>query len=304
MLLQKAMSNQDSCNSNSRRSVLKQLGVGAVGTSLLAGTVVADSGTNDQEEGSQKTAESPVSASMEVDPSTRGLTDGERTAFVNDMSDKYGQEIAERIVPDGHESADGGDIGTQGQMPGLEPGSLVWDDDEHLEVDNPYGQTLVESDNYAALYETNVYKDGGNDRYYIYWLWSAAQSIDHINITGNIKEFWNHIDLTNSADVTVYDPGGDVTKNGIPVTVSASVSGTNSSGSVGASAGIEGEFYLSEDTVGPHPDKTGQDTDEFAVRWDGNYEGSQEINGTLVERRDTWDNRSFTWSVYLDGAGI
>ncbi|ELZ03941.1 hypothetical protein [Natrialba asiatica] len=270
----------------------------------MAGTVVADSGTNDQEEGSQKTAESPVSASMEVDPSTRGLTDGERTAFVNDMSDKYGQEIAERIVPDGHESADGGDIGTQGQMPGLEPGSLVWDDDEHLEVDNPYGQTLVESDNYAALYETNVYKDGGNDRYYIYWLWSAAQSIDHINITGNIKEFWNHIDLTNSADVTVYDPGGDVTKNGIPVTVSASVSGTNSSGSVGASAGIEGEFYLSEDTVGPHPDKTGQDTDEFAVRWDGNYEGSQEINGTLVERRDTWDNRSFTWSVYLDGAGI
>lgn len=86
--------------------------------------------------------------------------------------------------------------------------------------------------------------------------------------------------------------------------LSASVSGQPPSGKAGASAGIEGTFYLSQDTVGPKGSKTSQSSDEFAVQWDGNYEGNQEINGTMVERRSTSDSRDFVWTVSLDGSAI
>lgn len=308
-----AMSNKESFETSDRRSVLKSLGIGTASVSFPTGAVVADPGKRnrpDKRKGkarTEKTRGSPASASMEVDPSTSGMSDRERIAFIERMTEKHGQAAANRIRPSGRESADGEDVRTQGQMPGLSPGELVWDDDEHLEVDNPYGQTLVESDNYAALYETDVHTEDGNDQYYFYWLWSSAQSKDHLNVTGDIREFWNHIDLTNSADVVVYDPGGDKKRNGMTVTVSASVSGQTPDGKSGASAGIQGEFTLAEDVVRPHPNKSSQDSDEFAVQWDSGYlgyEGTQEINGTLVERRDAWDSRGFDWNVYLDGNGV
>ncbi len=65
----------------------------------------------------------------------------------------------------------------------------------------------------------------------------------------NENKIWSHINLTNSGDVTTYDPGGETTKNGTEVTVNASVSGEDLSGSLGASAGISGTFVLSQDTV-------------------------------------------------------
>lgn len=282
-------------NRSGRRSVLKRFGIGAASLSLPAGSAMADPGKG--KEKNERTEGIRASASMTVGPDASGMSDSERADFLDRMSRKYGEEAAASITP-------GDGVSTQGQQPGVEPGSLVWDDDEHLEVENGIGDVLIESDNYAALYETDVYKDGGTEQYYFYWLWSSAQSINHGYVEGNIKDFWNHINLQNDADVTVYDPGGDITRNGTEVTVGASVSGEDPSGSLGASAGIEGTFVLSQDTVGPYPTKTSQSTDEFAVRWEGNYEGTQEINGTLVERRSVSDYRNFKWTVALDGDGV
>lgn len=292
---------EDNSNRSNRRSVLKKLGLGATALTVPAGTVAGSPGNgddsgNDGEGNNKRTNGEPVSAGIAVDPSTPGLDDRERQKFVENMRQKYGDAAADSIEPSGEASV-------EGQQPGISPGNLVWDSTQPLEVKNGIGDVLVESDNYAALYETDVYKDDGDKRYYFYWLWSSAQAIDQGYVEGNIKKFWNHINLQNYADVTTYDPGGDIKKNGIPVTVSASVSG-QTAGGAGASAGIEGDFYLSQDVVGPKASKTSQSSDEFAVQWEGNYEGNQEINGTMVERRSTWDSRDFTWTVYLDGDGI
>lgn len=288
---------KEQSDGSDRRSVLKQLGIGAAGLSLPAGTAMAGPGKSNGKDKNKRTRGTATSSTMTVDPDTTGMSDAERADFLDRMSRKYGEEVASSITP-------GGGVSTQGQQPGVEPGTLIWDDDEHLEVKNGVGDVLIESDNYAALYETDVYKNGGSEQYYFYWLWSSAQSINHGYVEGNIKDFWNHINIQNDGDVTVYDPGGDITRNGTEVTVGASVSGEDPTGSLGASAGIEGTFVLSQDTVGPYPTKTSQASDEFAVRWEGNYEGTQEINGTLVERRSTSEYYDFEWTVSLDGDGV
>lgn len=63
----------------------------------------------------------------------------------------------------------------------------------------------------------------------------------------------------------MYDPGGDVTDNG---------------------------------TIGYYPEKTGQDTDEFAVRWQGDHDDPQLVTGSVSERR-TGEDRGLEWTVHL-----
>lgn len=156
---------------------------------------------------------------MTVDPSTPGLTDEERSQFIEDMEKKHGERTTAEIVPDNS------GISTNSQQPGIEPGIIIWDSTEHIEKTNFNGTTIVESDNYAALYETSVYRRGGGEQYYFYWLWSSARSGSGFGWTGSISEFYNHINLLNDGDITVYDPSSDIKRNGTEVTVSANVSG-------------------------------------------------------------------------------
>jgi len=289
----------DADDGTGRRNVLRTLGAGVAGVSLPAGSVVAGdgegkgsgTGNNPAKTGGQTTA------TVSVDPSTPGLTDRERQDFVRQMAKRYGKEAAANIKPDPKVSADG-------QQPGVEPGSILWDNTENLKVKNGFGDTLAEADYYTALYDTDVIKEGTDQEYFFYWMWSSAGSIDQGYVEGNLKKFWSYVGLQGSGETTTYDPGSDTSMNGVPVTVSASVSGEDPSGSLGASAGLSAEFTLSQDTVGPYRSKTGTDTDEFAVRWEGNYEGNQEINGTMVERRNRYEGYDFKWEVSLSADGI
>lgn len=210
-----------------------------------------------------------VGASRAVGPDATGMTDGERADFVGRMSETYGAAAAELITPRESSAA-------RVPQPGATFETLVWDATEALTAGDSNdsgdfgnsGDSVVASDNYAALYETDLNGED-DDRYYVHWLWSSAHPRSGADGTdGTISTVWNHIDLTNGADITVYDPAGDRSTNG---------------------------------TVGPHPDRTGQDTDEFAVRWKGGHDDAITVTGSCVERRAPEDDTGFDWNVHLDG---
>ncbi|ELZ03940.1 hypothetical protein [Natrialba asiatica] len=221
--------------------------IGGTGISAVAG---CNSHLIGQSESSVRTADESIS----VGPDATGLTDDKRERYTDRMAETYGLSAAEKIIPDI------ADLNRRLQ-PGLALSNLVWDDTQSLTVTNSSGATLVESDNYAALYE-NEQSSSSTEGHYVYWLWSCARPQE----ANELRELWSHIDVTGGGDVMVYDPGGDVSDNG---------------------------------TVGPHPEKTGQDTDEFAVRWTGEHDGLQTVTGSLSERRVDGDERGFEWTVSL-----
>ena len=145
-------------------------------------------------------------------------------------------------------------------QPGLEPATRVWDGERSLAVTDSSDATLAESDTYAAVYAGDEEYAADGNEYYVYWLWSCARPRNG----GALRELWSHADVR-SGDVLMYDPGGDVTDNG---------------------------------TIGPHPERTGQDTDEFAVRWRGDNADPQLVTGSVSERRVDGD-RSLEWTVHL-----
>ncbi|MFC3960147.1 hypothetical protein [Halovivax cerinus] len=190
---------------------------------------------------------------MTAGPDDDGLTDDERTRYVDRMVDRYGSAAAERIGS-GPEPVDLG--------PGVTLGDRRWADEHSLVVTDSSGDALAESDNYAAVYE-NVYPSSMEEDRYVYWLWSAARPADGCVL----RECWSHVDLSDS-DVLLYDPGGDRQDNG---------------------------------TIGPHPERTGMDDDEFAVRWRGEHAGVQVVTASLSEGREPGAPRAFEWSVHLAG---
>lgn len=146
-------------------------------------------------------------------------------------------------------------------QPGIALGDRVWDGEQSLAVTDASGTTLAESDNYVALYE-NAQSSSLDEENYVYWLWSGARPRE----AGVLRNLWSHIDVTGGGEVRVYNPGGDSRDNG---------------------------------TVGPHPEKTGQDTDEFAVRWQGEHAGTQVVTGSLSESRGDGTERGLEWAVHL-----
>ncbi|QIB74289.1 hypothetical protein G3I44_08340 [Halogeometricum borinquense] len=181
------------------------------------------------------------------------MNDEERAEFVDRMTRKYGEEAAASITLDTDDQ----------RVPqlGMNPQRLVWDAAETLRVTDDSEEPFAESNNYAALYATDINRDDSK-QYYVYWLWSSANGIDD-----GIRNMWSHVNLTNDADITVYDTASDRSENG---------------------------------TIGPHPKKTGQDTDEFAVRWKGSRDRVLAVTGTCVERRDSDDERGFNWNLHLE----
>lgn len=224
--------------------------------SLLAGAGVATLAGCSGALSSPATAD----ASRSVGPDATGLTDDERADFVGRMAETYGSEAAELLIPVENPDA-------RTPQPGATFDTLVWDATEALTADD-FDDSVVASDNYAALYETDLNGED-DDRYYVYWLWSSARPAGGADGTdGTVTTVWNHVDLTNGADVTVYDPAGDRSMNG---------------------------------TVGPHPGRTGQDADEFAVRWEGRHDDAITVTGSCVERRSPGDDAGFDWNVHLEG---
>ncbi|WP_254766655.1 hypothetical protein [Salinilacihabitans rarus] len=185
------------------------------------------------------------------------------TGLTDDERDRYVDRVAERYGPwAADEIVPDAALGRRLQ-PGIALGNLVWDGEQSLSVTDSSGATLAESDNYVAIYE-NEQSSASEDERYVYWLWSCARPRE----AGELRKLWSHVDVTGGR-IEVYDPGGDRSDNG---------------------------------TVSPHPEKTGLDTDEFAVRWRGEHDGVQVVTGSLSVSRDDGDERDFEWTAHL-GAG-
>ncbi len=236
---------EHSCAPDGRREFLSL--VAGAGTAALAGCTTALSITGRSD---VRTA----TASTTVGPDTGGLTGAEREQYVDRMAERYGSWAADDIVPDAT-SLD------QSLQPGIASGDVIWDGEQTLAVTDSSGTTLAESDNYAAIYESEQSTSLDED-VYVYWLWSCTR----LREADELRGLWSHVDVSGGGDVLVYDPGGDVTDNG---------------------------------TIRPHPEKTGQDTDEFAVQWQGEHDGTQVVTGSLSERRGDGDARGFEWTVHL-----
>lgn len=147
-------------------------------------------------------------------------------------------------------------------QPGVALEDLVWDGARSLAVTGSSGATIAESDNYLAIYENAQSSSAAVADGYVYWLWSCARPRE----AGVLRELWSHVDVTGGGDLMVYDPGGDREENG---------------------------------TIGPHPEKTGGDTDEFAVRWQGDHGAQQVVTGSCSTRRGDDDERGLEWTVHL-----
>ncbi|SEQ45488.1 hypothetical protein [Natrinema salaciae] len=190
------------------------------------------------------------------------MVDPDSDGLTDDERERYVDRMAERY---GSRAADEIEPDAAALSQQLQPGialeDRVWDGEQSLTVTDSAGTTLAESDNYGALYE-NAQSSSLEEDDYVYWLWSGARPRE----AGVLRELWSHVDVTGGGDVMVYDPGGDRKDNG---------------------------------TVGPHPEKTGQDTDEFAVRWQGKRTKTQRVTGSLTESRGDGDERSFEWTVHI-----
>lgn len=146
------------------------------------------------------------------------------------------------------------------RRPRLDPTDRIVDDTEQLQRVGEDGDTLVVVDNYVALYETGQTDEDGND-YTLHWVWSAARTTTERD---SVRTVSNHVDLHEDAELTTYGPGSDR------------------------------EVYGG--TVGPSPEETGQDTDEFGLLWEGENTDTLVITGYCAARR-SGDPGSFQWRV-------
>lgn len=281
-----------------RRTLLKTIG-GATSLSILPGQTAAAS------EDEKNVAKSSGVATI----SDGAMSKREREDYFARMATKHDEVVVDETVSPSVRSYRifptkpiNNSVSIQSRRPSQQPGSIVWDTTDYTVIKDAFGRKVVDCDHYLALYETDVYNESG-ERYYFFWIWAAASSFDYLDFTGNIWEFHNYIDVMDGGNVLTYDPDGDIKRNGVPVTVDASVQGTSSpdGGGLGASAGISGDFVIGQDIVRPHPRKCSANSNEFCTQWIGDYEGSSALNGTCSLKRDPTETLRWGWNVHLKG---
>lgn len=228
---------------------------------------------------------------MSVGPDTPGLSKAEHEAYNARMREKYGEEAA-LVAPMTTSSGDGGADKEPSRKENLTYLN-AWT--EHLEAKDGSGDTMVESDNKIALYESDTEDEQGR-KHYFYWHWTSGQSRDQGSYVGNLWNMWNRVRLESGNEMMQYAPDRDLTMNGKTYTVGLSAEYK------GVGVSIEGDFTLNQDKVRPHPDHTAVgDNGEFASQWIGDYEGTQGFIGSSEERRPVGNSRDFKYKMYLKG---
>lgn len=270
-----------------RRSFLKR--VGSIGLALpAAGKASAESNASDEDEQVFEAVARGDSSSSSI------KNERERRAYIERMRQRYGDTAVKGIPGTG--SSENGDRQRSGDVSTTEADDTqnatwmkAWD--AEVKVTDNDGTVMATSDNLIDEYQTDIYDENGN-RQYFYHHWTSAASKKHSTFEGNLQEFYNHIDF-NYSDMRKYDPDQDHVGNGQDVTAHLEYAGDS------ITAWVESTFTLFEDTVRPHPDLSSVSSDEFAVQWIGDYEGTQAINGVCREDRTSGDSRSFDYEFYL-----
>lgn len=270
-------------NEADRRTFLKQVGATSLTASGLAtGTVAAETNETDEYEVARETGT--------VTPDSEGLSLSERRDLAKKMKQRYGSEATQSLVSDPEQelSATSPEFSASANV----DGNLVHSEDGHVETSEAVSDHIID------IYETDVYTE--NDaRRYIYHHWSTAQSLNKTTYEGNLVEFSNHVHHTDYSELKQYKPASTITRNGTAVDLGLETTASNKTGtgSVTASATTTIEFL--QDSIEYHPRKTSTSSDEFAVRWTGNYEGAQEASGFHVEQRPSYGIRQFDYEFVL-----
>lgn len=147
-------------------------------------------------------------------------------------------------------------------QPGIEPETKIWEGTKRIEARRS-DEVIAELDVYLGVYQAEP--EGDDEERYLYWLWTAARPIPESEAW--IRRFWTGVDFTGGGELMTYTPESDRTNDG---------------------------------TVGPLAERTGQDSDEFAVRWEGDTVESQVIVGGCIERRMGADEMEFDWTSSLE----
>lgn len=268
-------------SSSKRRTFIKQIGATSLAVSGLAsGTAAA---------GSEPTEYEVAQETGTVNPSSSGLSLSERRDFAEKMEQRYGTEATQSLVSDPEQ-----EFSTSQEFSASADvdGTLVHSEDGHVETSEAV------SDHVIDIYETDVYTES-DARRYIYHHWSTAQSLNKTTYEGNLVEFSNHVNHTDFSELKQYMPASSISRNGTDVDLGLETTASNKTGTASATASAKTTVEILEDTIEYHPQKTSTSSDEFAVRWTGNYEGAQEASGFHVEQRPSFGVRQFDYTFEL-----
>lgn len=125
------------------------------------------------------------------------------------------------------------------------------------------GERVAVADFSLGVYETALGEEREGFSYDLYWLWTAARTVDE---TTRLSETINHVQLGDEADLTVY-----------------------------------GVTDAEETGAGVSRERTGTDDDEFALQWEGETSGTAVATGHCVGRR-AGDRQPVTWELSLSVA--
>ncbi|WP_135823932.1 hypothetical protein [Halorussus ruber] len=267
---------RENTGSSKRRTFIKQIGAASLAISgASAGTAAAT--------GSESGDYNVARTSGTVTPNSKGLSLSERRDFAEKMEQRYGTEATQSLaVEPQQEFSASADV----------DGTLVHSEDGHVETKEAVSDHIID------IYETDVYTESGARRY-IYHHWSTAQSLQKTTYEGNLVEFSNHVNHTDVSELKQYKPASSISRNGTDVDLGLETTATSKTGTGEVTASASTTVELLEDTIEYHPNKTSTSTDEFAVRWTGNYEGAQEASGFHVEQRPTDGIRQFDYTFEL-----
>ncbi len=125
------------------------------------------------------------------------------------------------------------------------------------------GERVAVADFSLGVYETALGEEREGFSYDLYWLWTAARTVDE---TTRLSETINHVQLGDEADLTVY-----------------------------------GVTDAEETGAGVSRERTGTDDDEFALQWEGETSETVVATGHCVGRR-AGDRQPVTWELSLSVA--
>ncbi len=218
--------------------------------------------------------------SLQITADIPGMTNEELVAYAERMEQKYGPDKVDTLKShvDAFVRSPPAEAGVEQNIRYV----TAWNN--NLEVRNAFGDVLASSDNALLLYKLGVTDEQGRDHYY-WWQWSAAQNREDVYLweDSNLRNFWNRVKLQSpTSDLLSYYPDSDIIVDSEDV------------------CKISEDFVLHQDKIRPKPGECRVGSaGKYAVDWVGNYEGTQAIYGSCVERRPHGANSTVLWTYDL-----
>jgi hypothetical protein len=235
------------------------------------------------------------------------LSASEVKAEIQRLSDKYGSDSVQNIVP-GHidpltgEFQEDVTLSTSGSGPDSTQNLnylTSWNDDYKVYGGTPE-RLLLTTDHFISVYKSNE-TDSQGRYHYFYWMWSQTETNnDYWHAETHLKFMRNALNIRSTEEeVTNFSPTTTSDINGRQKEIGASV------GYGGATFGINGTVYVKDATFGPETGEVDKGpAGEFSATLDANgTQGRQALNATVVTRHER-DRSGFydcKWRTYCEG---